>query len=142
MRSITAKLTEGYRVEMTNERHTWWADEPADKGGTDTAPTPYEQLLGSLAACTCITLSMYAARKGIQIDSVATSYRYDKIRAEDCDFCDDDAEGMVDTITSEIEIEGDFTDAQRQRLESVALRCPVHKTLERGITFDEVVTVR
>ena len=46
MATISAELTSGYRVEMTNGSHTWRADEPIDVGGTDTGPNPYELLLG------------------------------------------------------------------------------------------------
>ena len=42
MAKITAELTTGAVVQMSNGRHTWSADEPLDKGGTDTGPTPFE----------------------------------------------------------------------------------------------------
>ncbi len=35
MAKITAELTTGTVVRMSNGRHTWTADEPLDKGGTD-----------------------------------------------------------------------------------------------------------
>jgi putative redox protein len=139
MATISAELTSGYRVEMTNGSHTWRADEPIDVGGTDTGPNPYELLLGSVAACTCITLSMYARRKEIPLRSVTARYNYDKVHAQDCEFCDDDDRGMIDTVSSDIEIRGDFTPEQAKRLEEVATRCPVHKTLEREVRFDDRV---
>ena len=141
MPTITADLTEGYCVEVGNGRHTWFADEPVDLGGTDEGPTPYEMLLGSVAACTGITLSMYAKRKGIELHSVSVRYTYEKLHADDCGFCESEAEGFIDTVTSEVFVEGDFTEEQRQRLAEVAVRCPVHKTLERGITFNETIYV-
>lgn len=141
MATITADLTTGYSVEITNGRHTWKADEPLDLGGTDTAPNPYEMMLGSLAACTAITLSMYAQRKNISLDSVSAQFSYDKIHADDCEFCEDDAKGFVETVSTQIFIEGDFTDAERKRLGEIAQRCPVHKTMEKGITFTEQVIV-
>jgi putative redox protein len=98
-------------------------------------------LLGALGACTCITLAMYAQRKEIAVHSISARFTYDRIHADDCGFCDDDEQGFIDTVRTEIFIEGDFDDAQRTRLAEVATRCPVHKTLERGITFDENVVV-
>ena len=140
MATITADLTTGYSVDITNGRHTWKADEPLDLGGTDTGPNPYEMMLGSLAACTAITLSMYAQRKGIALDSISAQFTYDKIHADDCAHCDDEAQGFLHNVTSEIFIDGDLDDTQRARLQEVAQRCPVHKTLAAGLVFDETVT--
>jgi putative redox protein len=139
MATISAELSSGYMVKMTNGSHTWKADEPIDLGGSDTGPNPYELLLGSVAACTCITLSMYARRKEIPLTSVTARYHYDKVHAEDCAFCDDDDRGLIDTVSSDIEIRGDFTAEQAKRLEEIATRCPVHKTLEREIRFSDDV---
>ncbi len=141
MATITAELTEGFSVTIRSGNHTWLADEPEDLGGTDTGPNPYEMLLGSLAACTCITLSMYAQRKEIALHSVSVKFSYDKVHADDCTSCDDEATGYIDRVTTEIFLDGDFTEAERKRLADIATRCPVHKTLERGIHFEEQVVV-
>ncbi len=139
MATITAELTAGTAVRMSNGRHTWSADEPLELQGTDTGPTPYELLLGSLAACTCITLGMYARHKGIVLRSVTTSYEFDRIHVDDCEEWADATSGFIDHITSNIEIAGDFDEKQRKRLAQVASRCPVHKTLEKGIVFSDNV---
>ena len=72
--------------------------------------------------------------------SVSTKYTYDKIHADDCAHCEDDATGFLHHVTSEIFMDGDFDDAQRARLEEIAKKCPVHRTLEAGLVFDESVT--
>ncbi len=141
MATITADLLEGYVVEIRNDRHCWRADEPLDLGGTDTGPTPYELLLGAVASCTLITLAMYTARKGMKVDAVSVRYTYHRVHADDCDTCPDDAMGYLDRVTSEIFIDGDFTDDERARLEQVAVRCPVHRTLERGVVFADTVVI-
>jgi putative redox protein len=125
---ITADLTENTRVELTNGRHIWKADEPPEKEGEDTGPTPYELLLGSLAACTLITLQLYARHKGISLGRVTARYAHEK---------QDDVDEMgkkqvVDVLTSHVEIAGEYTDAQRERLAQIVSRCPVHKTIEKG----------
>ena len=82
---------------------------------------------------------MYAKRKDINITSLSVSYRYDRVHAEDCKNCDETHTGLVDQVTSEIFIDGDFDEDVRKRLIGIAQRCPVHKTLENGIVFDETV---
>ena len=139
MTKITAELLDGYQVDITNGSHTWRADEPVDLGGNDTGPNPYDLLLGSLAACTTITLTMYAKRKNIDITSLSVSYSHEKVHAKDCEQCDDTHSGMVDRINSEIFIDGDFDEATRKRLTDIAQRCPVHKTLANGVVFDETI---
>ena len=74
MSRITATLLSGTVVDLTNGRHTWSADEPIEVRGTDTGPNPYELLLSSLAACTCITVALYCRHKRLALDSVTASY--------------------------------------------------------------------
>jgi putative redox protein len=137
MTQISAKLTNGLAVEITSGRHTRTADEPASAGGSDTGPDPYELLLGSLAACTCITIAAYCRHKKLTLRSVSTTYDFERIHADDCEHCDEEDQGMIDHITSNVHVEGDFNDAQRARIAQVATRCPVHKTLENGIRIKD-----
>ena len=137
MANITASLHDGYAVTISNGRHIWKADEPIDVGGTDTGPNPYELLLGSLAACTCITISMYCKQKGLSLHSVQTSYDFSRVHAEDCKHCDEADEGLIEEISTNVHISGEFDEAQRKRLTQIAGRCPVHKTLAKGVKFDD-----
>ncbi|MCL7962881.1 MAG: OsmC family protein [marine benthic group bacterium] len=125
---VTASMTENTRVALTNGRHEWKSDEPLEKEGDDTGPTPYELLLGSLAACTLITLQLYARHKGIALGGVSARYEHEK--QDDTD--DLGKKKVVDVLTSHVEIAGEFTDAQRERLAQIVSRCPVHKTIENG----------
>ena len=140
MPRITAELTEGMVVKISNDRHEWTADEPVAVGGTDTGPNPYELLLGSLAACTCITVSAYCRHKNLNLKSISTTYNFKRIHADDCADCDDEDTGMIDHIISNVHIEGDFDDAQRKRLAQIASRCPVHKTLSNGVRIKDNAT--
>jgi putative redox protein len=127
MTTVTAVLTTGTQVSISNGRHTWRADEPPEDNGTDIGPNPYELLLGALAACTCITMSLYSRHKGIALKSVSTSYEFERVDA------DDGTSGKVEQVTSHITIAGDFDEPQRKRLAQIAERCPVHKTLAKGL---------
>ena len=88
-----------------------------------------------MAACTCITVSLYCRRKGRELHSVSARYEHDRVHARDCDDCESDSAGHIYRVRSQIFIEGDFDDEQRSRLTDIARRCPVHKTLEKGVTF-------
>jgi putative redox protein len=133
MVQITAELTEGTRISLSNGRHTWSSDEPLDKGGEDTGPTPYETLLGSLAACTLITLALYTRHKGIELEGVSARYTHEKVPAPE------GQKGMVDRLTSQVTIKGEYDEPVRKRLEQIVGRCPVHKTIENGAhVVDEV----
>ena len=140
MAQITATLESGMAVKLSNGRHVWTADEPFNAGGTDTGPNPYELLLGSLAACTCVTISWYCQHKGIALKSVRTSYEFSRIHMDDCKDCDIPDRGFIEQITSNVNIEGDFNDAQEKRLAQIAARCPVHKTLAHGVEFEDNAT--
>ena len=140
MARITASLTTGMAVHLSNGRHEWKADEPIDAGGTDTGPNPYEHLLGSLAACTCVTIAWYCQMKKLPLESVSTTYDFDRIHADDCKDCDIPDRGFIERITSNVHIEGNFDDAQRKRLAQIAQRCPVHKTLAHGVEFEDNAT--
>ncbi len=140
MARITANLTSGMAVRLSNGRHEWKADEPIDAGGTDTGPNPYELLLGSLAACTCVTIAWYCQFKKLPLESVSTTYDFDRVHVDDCKDCDIPDRGFIERITSNVHIEGNFDDAQRKRLAQIAERCPVHKTLAHGVVFEDNAT--
>ena len=140
MAQVSARLTSGMVVRISNGRHEWTGDEPEAVGGTDTGPNPYELLLGSLAACTCVTLAMYCRHKGLELQSISASYDFLNVHADDCEDCDEDDKGFIEQVTSEVHIEGDFDDAQRKRLTQIVSRCPVHKTLAKGVHFKDITT--
>jgi putative redox protein len=119
----------GFQNAVRAGRHRLQADEPRAVGGTDTGPTPYDFLLTALGACTSMTLRMYAARKKLALRRVTVRLRHEKIHAEDSASGD----GRVDLMTRHIQIEGDLSQAERQRLIEIADKCPVHRTLEGDI---------
>ena len=140
MASVTAQLNSGTRATISARQFTWLADEPPEVGGTDDGPNPYEILLGGLAACIAITLRLYANHKGIQLEGVDVNLEFDRVHADDCLECDSPDGGMIDRIKSEVTIRGSFDEAQRKRLAQVAERCPVHRTLTRGVQIFDMVS--
>ncbi len=137
MSQVTATLSSATVVELINGRHKLSADEPIEVRGTDTGPNPYELLLSSLAACTCITLAFYCRHKGLALESGTASCELTRIHAKDCD---DPATGFIEKMVSRIHISGDFDEVQRKRLAAISERCPVHKTLANGVVFSDSAT--
>lgn len=119
----------GLACDVQAGEHRWIADEPESvSGGSDAGPDPYALLLGSLGACTAMTLRMYAGHKDLPLEDVTVTLRHDRVHAKDCDDCET-TDGRVDEIRREITITGDLDDGQRQRMLEIADKCPVHKTL-------------
>jgi len=139
MSTVTAQLRDGVTTTIHARQFSWIADEPLAAGGSDEGPTPYEILLGSLAACTAITLRLYANHKGIDLRNVDVALEFDRVHADDCKDCEDDATGFIERVTSHVTMRGSFDEAQRKRLAQVASRCPVHKTLSNGVHISDSV---
>ena len=73
---------------ITAGKHTLHADEPLSLGGADEGASPYEMLLGSLGACTSITLQMYAKRKQLPLLGVEVELDHSKVYKSDCENCE------------------------------------------------------
>jgi len=124
--------SKGFAQEVVIGRHHLTADEPADLGGTDSGPSPYELLLAALGACTSMTVAIYARRRQWPLEEVSVRMKHSKIHAEDCESCET-KEGMLDRVESEIELAGELTAEQRAKLLEIAQKCPVRRTLTSEI---------
>lgn len=118
----------GFAVDIVAGKHRWRADEPRSVGGSDSGPTPYDLLLGSLGACTAMTMRMVATREQIPIESILIALDHDRNHARDCDHCDN-PDARIEAIRRRIEITGQLSETQRDRLLGVASKCPIHRTL-------------
>ncbi|MDR5590001.1 alpha/beta fold hydrolase [Christiangramia sp. SM2212] len=119
---------EGFTTQMVAGNHYFIADEPIKVGGSDLGPTPYELLSSGLAACTSMTIQMYARRKKWQVENVETHVNHSKKHADDCEDCEN-ASAKIDSFDREISIQGKLDEKQLKRLLEIADKCPVHKTL-------------
>lgn len=125
---VSARSLEGFQVEIEAAGHKLLADERPDEGPTE-GPNPYALLLSALAACKIMTMKLYAQRKGWSLGEVAVELNIHKVYARDCEDCESDPDARVDVIEQSIQIEGELTDEQRQRVLAIADKCPVHRTL-------------
>lgn len=118
-----------FAQHVLTSSHDLLADEPKSYGGNDDGPTPYDLLLGSLGTCTAMTIQMYADRKGIDLKHVRVELEHSRDHAKDCMSDVDDGAEQIQVIDKSIELTGDFTQEQHDRMIEIADKCPVHRTL-------------
>jgi putative redox protein len=130
---VVARRLDGYAHEVEIEGgHTLVVDEPQEAGGTDTGPRPTLLLAASLASCTAITIEVYAEHKDWDVGSIEVDV-------------DVEYEGAVpSTYAVALKLPPELSDEQRQRLLTIAAKCPVHKVLvgEASVTVAERLEAR
>jgi putative redox protein len=130
MREVKARWVEGAVLAAHIEvgPHQLRADEPVEKGGGDTGPSPHQILLSSLGACTSLTLRLYAHRKGWPLIDATV-----RLTGQNED-------GRY-VINRQVHLEGSLNVDQRARLMEIADRCPVHRTLTGEIVINTVASL-
>jgi putative redox protein len=111
---------------ITARGHQLTIDEPSEKGGEDMGPTPQELLAASLAGCTAITVEMYSKRKGWDLGEIEVECEYTPAER-----------GSPTRFELTLRLSRDLTEEQVERLRVVAGKCPVHRTLDGNILFEE-----
>jgi putative redox protein len=117
--SVHARCEVKYGVELAARGHRLSSDEPTARGGGDGGPAPTELLAAALAACTAITLRMYAEVKGWELGEVKVDCRVF-------------VEGKGHRLERVIRLGAPLSDAQRARLGEIAERTPVTKVVKAG----------
>jgi putative redox protein len=127
----TARRNGGpFRHEIAIRDHESIVDEPQDTGGDDEGPNPQELLAASLASCTAITMEMYAERKGWDIGEVVVDVDYEPAQR-----------GSPTKFEMVVKLPKELPEEQREKLMTIAAKCPVHRTLEGEVMFDERLEV-
>jgi putative redox protein len=117
-----------FKHDLEIREHHMTADEPEENGGDDSGPSPQELLAASLASCTAITIEMYAKRKGWEIGDLQVDVNYEPAQR-----------GSPTKFQMEVRMPKELPEDQRERLMQIAAKCPVHRTLEGEVMFDEKV---
>jgi putative redox protein len=120
--SVKTSSKTGYAVIVEAGGYELRADEPASAGGTDTGPRPTELVLASLAACTSITLRMYAERKGWDLGTIDIA-----VALHD--------EHGTPRIERSIAFGLPLSAEQRGRLAEISEKTPVTKMLKSGVAI-------
>jgi len=126
----TARQRGGLVHVVEVDGHEVVVDEPLDSGGTDTAPSPTRLLTASLAACTAITVQLYATRKGWDVQGLEV----------EVDFAGAPRAGETARFDVTLTLPDGLDAEQRERIVIIAGKCPVHRTLAAGA--DIVTTER
>jgi putative redox protein len=108
-----------YAQDIQAGKHRLVADEGPSLGGQDAGPNPYSYVIAGLAACSAITLKMYADRKGWQLGALHVDATFVK-------------HGDEERIERVVRLAPGLTDEQRTRLAEIVEKTPVTKTLKRG----------
>jgi putative redox protein len=124
----TATRAGTYRQSIKIRDHGITVDEPADQGGDDTGPSPQELLAASLASCTAITMEMYAQRKGWDVGDVEVVVDYAPAER-----------GCPTRFNLVLRFPDTLSDEMVERLRVIAAKCPVHRTLDGEVMFEERV---
>jgi putative redox protein len=116
----------GLQILVTAGPIRFAADEPVKEGGLDLGPSPHDLVSAGLAACTTMTLRVYAKQKGWPLANVHVTV--DRQR--------DPTAKPADLFIREITLEGELDDTQRNSLLEIANRCPIHRLLESGVRIE------
>jgi putative redox protein len=128
MRATARRENGTLKHEVEIRGHRVLADEPKDHGGEDAGPSPQELLAASLASCTAVTIEMYAQRKGWDLGEVVVDVDYEPAQR-----------GSPTSFAMTVRLPKELPEEQRQKVMQIAAKCPVHRTLEGEVMFDEKV---
>jgi putative redox protein len=128
MKATARRSDSTFRHTVQVRDHQIMVDEPLESGGEDAGPDPQELLAVSLASCTAITMEMYAARKGWDIGNVEVDVQYSPAER-----------GCPTRFDLILRLPDDLPEEQVERLQVIAAKCPVHRTLDGEVMFNERV---
>lgn len=119
--------SENYLVEIITTKHRVMVDEPESIGGADRYPNPAQYLLSALAACTAITIKMYANNKGWDVGKINLYVKLTEVLSSG---------RPIKKIVKAVQFEKPLDDAQVERLLAIGSKCPISKLLEQPIEME------
>jgi len=125
-RKATARRSTNLAHSVSIRDHQLVVDEPRTRGGEDEGPSPEELLAASLAACTAITIEMYAQRKGWELGPVEVDAQFTPAER-----------GCPTRFDLVLRLPAGLSDEQIANLRVIAAKCPIHRTLDGEVMFSE-----
>jgi putative redox protein len=115
----TARRRQGYTHDVEIQGgHRLVIDEPEESGGANEGPSPTRTLAATLAACTAITIEMYAGRKGWELGEVEVEVEMEYGQSS-----------VPRSFVVILRLSKELTQDQVERLQVIAGKCPVHRAL-------------
>jgi putative redox protein len=121
-----ARRTGNFSHDVDVRTHRVVIDEPRKQGGDDDGPSPQEMLAASLASCTAVTMEMYAKHKGWDVGPIEVECEYTPAER-----------GCPTKFNLVLRLPRGLSDEQVKRLKVIAAKCPVHRTLDGEVMFNE-----
>jgi putative redox protein len=117
---VTAKRRQGFTHDIEIQGgHRLVIDEPEVAGGANEGPSPTRTVAAALAACTAITLEMYGDRKDWDVGDVEVDVEMEYAET-----------GVPRSFEVTIRLPAHLTDEQKDRIRTIAGKCPVHRLLK------------
>ncbi|HZG52518.1 MAG TPA: OsmC family protein [Pyrinomonadaceae bacterium] len=137
--TVTSRANLQNEVRYGDGAQSFITDEPVSIGGDGAGADPYTLLLAALGSCISMTLTLYARRKNWPLERVVVSLSQRRVHAADCAGCETEPDGFVHRIERSVHIEGALlSEEQRVRLQEIAHKCPLHKTLTSEIVIADL----
>jgi putative redox protein len=115
----TARRRQGYAHDVEIQGgHRLVIDEPEESGGANQGPSPTRTLAAALAACTAITMEMYAGRKDWELGEVEVEVEMEYGESS-----------VPRSFVVILRLPKGLTEEQVERLKVIAGKCPVHRAL-------------
>lgn len=128
-------LKNNFTTQIQTKTHSFTADEPASIGGDDFGPSPYELLNAGLAACTAMTLKLYAERKKWDLQEVFVYLTHARKHSAELNI-EKETPGYLEHINKKLKFVGNLDETQIQKLKEIASKCPVHRTLLSDVVIE------
>lgn len=119
---VDVGFLDGERYEIAVRGHRITVDQPVESGGADTAPTPTELFVVSLAACVAFYAGRYLTRHGHDRDGLRVSTEYDMAT---------DRPARVTAVRLVVHPPAGFPADRIPALTAVVNHCTVHNTLSQ-----------
>lgn len=117
---MDVRFVSGEAYEVAVRGHRVLVDQPVDAGGEDSAPTPTELFVASLATCVAFYAGRYLTRHELSRDGLAVSVGFDMAA---------DKPARVAVVRLTVRVPADLPPERRPALQAVVSHCTVHNSL-------------